>query len=286
MELDDPDPIDAPADDGVALARDRLGEPAASYGVSPVLFWGKLALGLALILGGLTGTILWFTLGPGTVGHWEFHLMFWPPFLGVMLLVHLIRHRGVKVLLFPTGVLHLRPGHVDSFPWEEITRVTIRAGAGTAVVDKDANGTIRSAWITVPTTVVQVWNSWTQLTRADNVQAKLTTVLAGYPDLAKEIQRETFAHLWPPVRDAFAAGESVPFGPFSLSAEGLASTVGKKKLAWQDVKKITPSQKMLSIEKKGKWIPWMAVTLEQIPNPHLFFALTNLATGGKLEGKK
>src|SRR5262245_47462289 len=128
--MPDPDDTAAPedhSDAGVALAVDRLGEPAATYQVSPVLFWGKLALGLTLILFGVVSTILWFTIGPASVGHWEFHLLFWPTFLGVMLLVHLVRNRGVKVLLFPTGLLHLRPGHIDSFPWEEITHVTLKA---------------------------------------------------------------------------------------------------------------------------------------------------------------
>lgn len=284
MEYDDPDPSDAPSDAGVALAVGRLGEPSATFAVNPVKFWGKLALGLTLILFGILVAILWFTVGPATIGHWEFHLLFWPPFLGVMLLVHLIRNRGVKVLLFPTGLLHLRPGSVESFPWDDIARVHLKAGAGSAVFVKDGDGNLLSSWIVVPTTVIQVWNSWVQVTRTDGAAAKFTTILAEFPDLSREIQTETFARHWPTYRDGFLAGDPVQFGVLAASAEGL--TLGKKKLAWADVKKITPSQKLLSIEKKGGWVPWAAVPLEQVPNPHLFYALAHVATGGKVGGEK
>jgi hypothetical protein len=200
--------------------------------------------------------------------------------IGITLLVHLVRNRGVKVLLFPTGLLHLRPGVIESFPWDEITLVTIKAGAGTAVVVKDGEGAILSAWIAVPTTVVQVWNSWVRVTRGDGLSAKITTVLAGFPDLTREVQAETFARLWPRCRDALEAGESVQIGPLSVTRNELR--MGKKTIAWKDVKKITPSQKLLSIERKGGWVPWLAVPLERVPNPHLLFAVANLATGGKI----
>src|SRR4029077_17508556 len=87
LDPDDPTAPEDPSDAGVAMAVDRLGEPQVTYQVSPVLFWGKLALGLALVLFGVVSTILWFTIGPASVGHWEFHLLFWPTFLGIMLLV-------------------------------------------------------------------------------------------------------------------------------------------------------------------------------------------------------
>jgi hypothetical protein len=282
---DDPPPTDSPSDSGVALAVDRLGEPAATYTVSPVLFWGKLALGLTLVLCGILATVLWFTLaGWKNFGHLQFHLLFWPTFLGGMLLVHLVRHRGVKVLVFPTGLLHLRPGKVESFPWDEVKFVTVKAGAGTAVVVKDGAGDILSAWVAVPTTVVQVWNTWFRLARADGATATFTPVLAGYPDLAREVQAETFTRLWPGVRAAFLAGHAVPFGVLTVSETGIS--MGKKTIAWGEVKKLTPSQKLLSIERKGGWVPWLAVPMEQVSNPHLFFAVAHLATRGGVGGEK
>jgi hypothetical protein len=186
----------------------------------------------------------------------------------------------VKVLQFPTGLLHLRPGVVESFPWDEVESVTLKAAAGSAVVVRTSEGDIHSAWIAVPTTVVQVWNSWVRLTRADGTTAKLTTILQGFPDLVREVQVETFTRLWPKVRDALVAGESVQFGPFFATLQELK--MGKKTIAWKDVKKITPSQKLLSIERKGGWVPWVAAPLDQVTNPHLFVAAANLATGGKL----
>jgi len=283
MDPDDLTQPEAPSDSGVALAVDRLGEPTADYRVSPVLFWGKLAIGLSFVLYGTVATVLWFTFAGGqNFGHVQFHLLFWPTFLGVMLLIHLVRNRGVKVLVFPTGLLHLKPSTVESFPWDDVQTVTLKAGAGSAVFVKDAAGEVLSAWITVPTTVVQVWNSWVQLTRTDGLTAKLTTVIAGFPDLAREVQAETFARLWPGVRDRFLAGETIPFGTVAASREGLGV---KKKVPWADVKKITASQKVLSVEKKGGWVPVLTIPLEAVPNPHLLFAVAHLATGGKIEEK-
>lgn len=265
----------ADPDDDVARATRELGEPDALFRVSPRWFRAKLAVGLGLILYGVVANYLWWVHGPGRGGHIQFELLLLPPIIGGGLLVFMYRNRGLRVLVYPTGVLRLRPGGVESFPWDEVTEVRLKLDpAGEPRFARDDAGRPTACWLPAKVPTFQVWNAWVEVERADGTEARFSPALADYPALAEHIQRGTFVVLWPKVLAKLARGGEVEFGDLSVGPAGLRA--GKQTLRWADVADVTVSQKTLSVKRSGGWLPWFAKEVTAVPNPHLLLALADV----------
>src|SRR5262249_39890353 len=107
--------------------------------------------------------------------------------------------------------------------------------------------------------------------RSDGVEAHFGPALSDYPLLTQEVQKRTFAVLWPVIWERFQAGTPIPFGNLELSRSGVRHA--GKFLRWQDVKEVAVAQGKLSIKQGGKWLPWALLDFQTIPNPHILFAL-------------
>ena len=118
--------MDLSDDDHLHRAVIELGEPEALFRISHGRFLAKLTLGVLLVVYGLVANYLWWVHGPATFGHLEVLFLILPPLSGVSLLLHMYRHRGLFVLIYPSGLLRLRRGEVDSFPWHEVESVRLR----------------------------------------------------------------------------------------------------------------------------------------------------------------
>jgi hypothetical protein len=264
------------ADDDLSRARAELGEPEGLFQVSPGWFRTKLLLAVGLILTGVAAGVglWWFGLLGGAAVFAK--LLLAPLIAGIALLWHLYRNRGLFVLVYPTGLLRLRRGEVDSFPWPEIEQVRLRVKrAEGPELTRDAEGRPAACWIPVDAPTIQLWAAGVALVRADGQEASFGPALADFPALAEEVQRRTFANLWPRFWDRFRAGEVVPFGALELSPAGIRHE--KKLLAWRDLKELTIAQGRLTIKQDGRWLPWALLQVPTIPNPHVLFALVGEA---------
>lgn len=250
----------------------ELGEPDALYRVQPGRFFVKLGLGAALLLFGVLANYWWWVHGPATVGHLQLIVLVLFPVMGATLLWHLYRHRGLHVLLYPTGMLRLIRGEVDSFPWKDIVMVHFRVrNAAEAEYQRDHAGRITSCWLPVEVPVFKIWDAGLVVTRSDGVSVQLGPVLSNYESLAEEVQCRSFATLWPAVRDHFRSGLPLLFDDIEVSSAGITSD--NKFLPWRKVGDMLVSQGKLSIKQKGKWLPWRIKDMNLVPNPHVLFAL-------------
>lgn len=257
----------------------ELGEPEALYRVQPRRFFAKLGLGLALLALGALGNYWWWVHGPATFGHLELLILVVLPLMGATLLWHMYRHRGLHVLFYPTGMLRLIRGEVDSFPWTDILMVHFKVQkAAEPQFSRRADGTLVACWLPVEIPIFKIWDSGLTVTRSDGVSVHLGPVLSDYDRLAKDLQRRTFATLWPAVLEHFRAGMPLLFDDVELSSAGI--TTEKKFLTWRQVGDVVISQGKLSIKQKGKWLPWRVKDLGMMPNPHVLLALI---TEGKRE---
>lgn len=262
-------------DDPLELAADRLGPPDAAFHVSPGRFAAKLAVGVGLLLYGVVANYVWWVHGPARFDHFVLLILFAPPASGVSLLWHVVRTRGLHVLVYPTGLLKVHAGVVESFPWAEVAEVSVRTDAATVEIERDESGDIRACWLAVEPPLFQIWKAGLTLRRSDGTDVSLTPALADYAGLAERVQRATFAELWPAARARFLAGDAVRFGDFAASAGGLA--FADKVIPWADIKAVATSQKMLSVTRTGGWVPWAVKDLHAVPNPHVLLALVALA---------
>jgi hypothetical protein len=269
MDLSDDDHL---YDDHLTRSLTELGEPDALFRVSRGRLLAKLALGVLLLVYGVVANYLWFAHGPGTFGHFELILLLVVPLSGAALLWHMYRQRGLYVLVYPTGLLRLRRGEVDSFPWREVehVRLKVQRAAG-AEITRGFDGAPTACWLPAEVPTFQLWNAGLSVVRGDGVEAHFGPALTDYDRLAEEVQRRTFAVLWPAVWNRFTEGGAVAFGDLELSRVGLRHA--GKFLTWPDVKEPTIAQGKVSIKQGGKWLPWALLDVQAVPNPHVLFAL-------------
>ena len=270
-DTDGPDAA-LPIDDHLHRAVTELGDPDALFRVSPARFTAKLAVGIVLVAVGVVANYLWWVRGPAKVGHWELVMLLGPPITGVALFWHMYRNRGLHVLIYPTGLLRLRRGEIDSFPWNDITDIRLKVQrAAAAMVQRDDAGNPVSCALPADVPSFKLWDGGLTVARADGVSAQFGPALSDYPQLADEVQRRTFAALWPVVWEQFRTGHAVAFDDLELSPAGLRFAL--KFLAWKDVKELVVAQNKLSIKQHKKWLPWYLKDAGAVPNPHVLFAL-------------
>jgi hypothetical protein len=266
--------MDLSGADHLERAVTELGEPEALFHVSRGRFLAKLTLGVLLVVFGMVANYLWWFRGPAQIDFIS-HLLFIASLFGVFLLLHMYRNRGLFVLVYPTGLLRLRHGEVDSFPWNEIESITLRVTrAEAAEFDRD-DDTIVACWLPADVPTFKLWEAGLRVVRTDGVEAHFGPALSDYDALATEVQKRTFAVLWPRARDRVRDGVCVAFGELEVGAAGLAHA--GKLLRWHELKELTVAQGKLSIKQTGKWLPWALIDISGVPNPHVLFALAEEA---------
>ena len=267
--------MDLSGDDHLERAVTELGEPEALFRISGGRFLAKLGLGVLLLVLGGVANYLWWVPGPARFDHFIFHLLYLLPLSGAALLVYMYRNRGLLVLVYPSGLLRLRRGEVDSFPWGEVERVQLRVQRAEAEFDRDADGATVACWLRGDVPTFKLGEAGVTLARGDGVEAHFGPALSDYDVLAAEVQKRTFAVLWPGVRARFRAGDRIDFGGVEADTAGLRHN--GKLLPWRELKELSVAQGRLSVKQVGKWLPWALVDVGDIPNPHVLFALADEA---------
>lgn len=95
--------------------------------------------------------------------------------------------------------------------------------------------------------------------------------LKGVEDLGNAIQNGVSNALFPRFAAAINNGQRVNFGPLGLDREHLYS--GNKSLLWSEIKGVKLDRGNISIKKEGGWFSWASVTVPQVPNFFVFYAL-------------
>jgi hypothetical protein len=260
-----------PGDDHLSLATAELGTPDALFQISRGRYLAKLWIGIGLILVGLAAIgLIWIIGAAGFAVLAKFLLA--PPVFGALVLWHMYRNRELFVLVYPTGLLRLCRGEVESYPWAEIRHIQLKVQrVESPEFQYDLAGNIKVCWLPVEVPSVQMWNAGLTVVRADGAEAHFGAALADYERLAEEIQKRTFSAGWAEALAQFREGEPVVFGDIEVLPTGIR--FAKKSLAWERVREVNIAQGMLSIKRSGRWLPWIVRTIHDVPNPHVLFAL-------------
>jgi len=266
MATDSLDPLD--------VTRDRLGEPEATFRLSPGRFWAKFTLGSLLVAYGVVANVLAWQWGVWGVDHAKLLVLFAPPVTGLSILRHLFANRGLAFLVYPTGLVRVRGGELQAFPWGDLDELTVRAESVTPLVLTDA-GRVTDCRLLVASPTLRLNAAAVTLKRRDGESVEVTAAVANYPELAEEITSRTFAEAWPAlVADLFAGGSRV-FGPWVASQAGLRFEVAV--VPWGELKLGPIAGKLFTIDHPGRRPGRWAAPLESIPFPHLLVALLAVA---------
>ncbi len=266
-----PEPRREPTDPEVDRATLELGTPEALYKVSPNRLRLKFIVGIALVVYGVLANYFWWVHGPGRFGHFQLELLILPPIFGIGLLVFMYRNRSLRVLIYPTGILRLRAGEVESYPWNEILAVRLKGTFPEPTYERDDDGNLLLCWLPITVPTFQIWSASIEIETHDGTKAKFTPALAEFQELSETIQRTTFAQFWPQLLSDLANGEEVLFGDLQVLTTGLYD--GKREITWAEIESTSITQKTLSIKRRGGWLPWWSKDTSSVPNPHLLLAL-------------
>jgi hypothetical protein len=172
----------------------------------------------------------------------------------VILLVRAWQNRGLRVLVFPEGLVRCHPQKMQALFWEEIDQVCLKRSLG-------SHGAAR------------LWRGFLTLTvqTADGRRMAFDDSLPNLLQLAQIIQRETLPHLLPRARAVYEEGKALAFGKLVISQRGLSQD--KIALPWAEVQKVKWNGMELWIYKKGKWTHSIHFTGWDIANFHALLAL-------------
>lgn len=152
---------------------------------------------------------------------------------------------------------------VRTMRWDQITGMT------SAVTKHYRNG--------IYTGTTHIYTLW------DNKGTKLVLndALPKVEDLANHIRQGIFPHLYKSAADNYNAGQTVNFGPVSISkANGIA--IKKKSYKWDEVSQVSVQQGFLKIAKKGGgWFSGENVMIASIPNYEVLLSIINQVVGVK-----
>jgi hypothetical protein len=215
------------------------------------------------------------------------------------------RGRGVLLSLGPEGLVRVRGGREETYPWALVETVWMNIDAGfPPLLFLFVRG--------FSPNVVRI-----RLT--DGRQAEFGQYVDAQNELMAAISRETGSRLIPQAIAAYEAGEEVVFGGLRVHRDGLryegpqvvpgnilavyqsalaGLPPGAKSLSWTDLQEVrlenlkTPAfpkenvaEGWLVIRQSGKQSPWLSTYACNVPNLHVFMALEDHVRGSSLQLK-
>jgi hypothetical protein len=171
-------------------------------------------------------------------------------YASIMLPVHAVRARRLRVQVRRDGLVEVRGGDSRAFRWDEITTV------------RDHRSLLQRDLITFCT------RPW--------VECTFGSIFPPFYELRDVIRQETKRHLLPAAVKAYEVGETVDFGRLQCSRSGI--TIGTKTLAWGHVAglRVTEDRRLL-IDQVGRSQPWGWGSVSLLFNVHVLLALAEHA---------
>ena len=257
----------------------RLGEPDASYRTDVRRAIWRFILGIMLILGAAAlHYVLWTGIVPfpRNAIFWKvlFIGLFLSPAWGLYLITFAIRGMRLWVLVYPNGLFVWHRGRVVAFPWDEIRAVQIHGvPQKSAIIHSD-----KCVLFDLHHSRRRVFGTSLLLTRTDGEQISLSSMLDGFPELSRRVQKETYEHLFAERWAELQGGRTVSFGPIMCSRRDIS--LGKRKLPWHHLYDIVRVADKLQIKQLGKKKPWAICSFHDIINPHVLLGIAQAAHTG------
>ncbi|HEU5227713.1 MAG TPA: DUF6585 family protein [Ktedonobacteraceae bacterium] len=107
----------------------------------------------------------------------------------------------------------------------------------------------------------------------DGRKVVLNDKFANVEQLGNTISQQITNYLLPQVVSAYNAGNTITFGPLSISKQGVSNS--KELLPWSQIKEMGVNRGVVTVKKEGKWLSWSSVMVAKVPNIFVFMALVN-----------
>lgn len=179
------------------------------------------------------------------------------PIIMIIYCISALRACNLRVYLFQNGFVYARGHRLDVVRWDQV----------------------RFVWQRITRSYGRMWYRYT-IERSDGAAFKLNSTLKNAGTLGQHIQQVvTQLHL-PQAIAAYNTGNTIPFGPLSVSLQGLNN--GKEVLPWNQQQNMLLKRGYLLIRKQGRNRNWARVAVARIPNYLVFIKLVNYARTGQV----
>ena len=115
--------------------------------------------------------------------------------------------------------------------------------------------------------------------RADGVEIIINQQIRNGAQLGTLIQREATSRLTPRALAGFQAGQTLQFGPFSVSRQGLGTSRGM--LPWNEVQQVSANRGVVVIQQRGQRRGKSYGGVDKVPNLYVFFNVANAIAKGR-----
>lgn len=105
----------------------------------------------------------------------------------------------------------------------------------------------------------------------NNLKVTFNNNMAGIVQLGDLISENVTRARLPDYLRSYNAGQSISFGPLSLSKKGVSN--GIEILPWSSVRDIDVSQGIIRVKKEGGWFSWKNVSASSVPNLFAFLVM-------------
>jgi hypothetical protein len=194
----------------------------------------------------------------------------WMAFMAVLGLISsvfaciLIRNLALlfrRVVLYLDGVRVKGPFRSTFLPWSEMESVRYYMGVLRGGI---SGATGRGRRVFSGKCVVRFRGGRT---------LRVTDMLRGHLDLCQAIDAAFCREMLPGALERIRTGGVVPFGPFTVAADGLV--YDREKAPWSAIDRIDlVGLGMVEVFEHGRSRPWMRVNVGKVPDSPLFFVLT------------
>jgi hypothetical protein len=226
-----------------------LGEPTAEFAIGRRrLIRNLLVASLMIVVGLALALLLVFSLK-----HFHFHVVkiaALGAFMcvgGVVFLVRACRNLGMRVLVYPEGVVQLRKDQMRAAFWDEIDTISF----------KSSSRGLHSMW--TGESITLHCSNGQEITFDDS--------LPRMQELVEMVQRETLPSLLARAVEGYQSGRTLDFGKLCVNQGGVSQE--KQSLAWADIQEIKFHKSGVAIYKKGKWTGWGEATVSETANFHV-----------------
>ncbi len=219
-----------------------------------------IALGAApiafIVISGQMSTAMDFSALNTSGDFWLFGIIGLVLFAGgIWTLIKLFLNSNRRVIVYEQGVVRMNKSLTEVVRWEDVDTFL------QAVTKHYING--------IYTNTTHIYT----LCRSNGKAVKFGDTIRKVEALGDTLQREVTRVLLPKFIEAYNMGDTLTFGPLSMSQEGLSN--GKEMLSWSQVQDVQVRQGIVSVQKEDQWTNWSPVGIARIPNFYAFMALVD-----------
>lgn len=231
------------------LYKPRISSPLAIVGIVAGTIIADIILLVLVLL--LTGYI--------------FYALVLIPIVAIIYGIYALLHYKVRIYTFAQGLIYAKSEKIDIARWDQVAAVW-------QVQRRQRYGYSYGGIIAALIFRSNMRESY-KLQRNDGITISIASAsVSNIQELGQVIQYEITQRQSPQAIAAFNTGQPIPFGPFTVSQQGIARANGGQ-LPWNQVALVDTQRGSLIIKQTGKTLNWAASPVGKIPNLGVFNAV-------------